>query len=430
MGRFLFVGGDAGGDVPPVLAVVAELASRGHDVDYLPVPWMPRQIGDARLADSLRQRARAAGARPVSYDAWEPTPPGEHSTPPLAELAAFDNVLAWSFYAAMAPSIAQAVEHLLAIESYDAVAIDMGATLAAAACEAHGVPYVILVHTIPISRWWPGRPCPGTGRRLTGDRVEDERLSNVMDGLIDATWLEGFNRVRSQLGLHALGRVSEVEDRAAVVLVMTEAEFDHGSQGAPANYRYVGSCVPVDESDDTALQVLDGLDDDRPVVVMSPTTTSLATGQIPFIRASIEALASLPVSGVITVGRSLDPSRFAGADNVTIAGHVPHGALLRRASVMITHCGHGTVMTALRFGVPLIGLPDFADQRDIAARIADHGVGIVLEKPASTRDIRRAVETILTDSTFAAAASRFALLLAQHNGPRHGAAELERASAR
>ena len=90
---------------------------------------------------------------------------------------------------------------------------------------------------------------------------------------------------------------------------------------------------------------------------------------------------------------------------------------------MITHCRHGTTMTSLRYGVPLLGLPDFADQRDIAARIADHRVGLILEKPPSAPDIRRAVEAILEDSTFAAAAGRFATLLADQDGPLRGAAE-------
>src|SRR5438128_12408007 len=58
MGRFLFVGGEAGGDVAPLLAVVTEVARRGHDVDFLAVPWMPHQIADTELVDSLR-RARA-----------------------------------------------------------------------------------------------------------------------------------------------------------------------------------------------------------------------------------------------------------------------------------------------------------------------------------------------------------------------------------
>jgi MGT family glycosyltransferase len=354
---------------------------------------------------------------------WEPTPEGTFSQPELAELLRFDNAVVASFYVPMGSAVATAVGDALAAARYDTVLLDMGAIAAAAACEASGVPYVFLDTTIPLMRWWPGRPCPGTGRGLADDPSVDAELAAAMDALLDATWLDCANEARSSFGLEPIAHITEVEERAARVLALTSAAFDHGAAAAPANYRYVGSCVPIGDGD--GHEGLVDRDDGRPLVVMSPTTTSLAAGQVPFVRASIEALASLPVRGVVTVGRSLDPDDFEAAANVAVAGHVAHGALLPHASAMITHCGHGTVMTALHHGVPIVGLPDFADQADIAARVVDRGAGLRLGKPPDPGAIRDAVEEVVADPSYAAAAQAIAAQMAVEDGPSAAAAELE-----
>jgi UDP:flavonoid glycosyltransferase YjiC (YdhE family) len=86
-------------------------------------------------------------------------------------------------------------------------------------------------------------------------------------------------------------------------------------------------------------------------------------------------------------------------------------------------------MTALQHRTPLVGVPDFADQRDIAARIVDHRVGVALEKPASADALANAVARVLNEPEFTEAAARLARKLATDNGPEDAAAELERVAA-
>lgn len=428
MSRYLFVTGDGGGNLTPIFAVIKELVAQGHAIDFMGVPWAEHQVQDTALADSLRQQAIEADARPVGFDAWITAQPKEYPLPAPEKMAAFDNVVTSSFFVSMAPWVADAVHRQLDCDSYDAAAIDMGAPSAAAACESRGVPYAVLVHTIDFLRWWPGRPCPGTGRRAGLEADEERRLGHSMEELLDATWLGCINDARQRLGLGGVEHLTAVEDRAATVIVMTSPEFDTGSAGAPGNHHYVGPCLPLGKPDPAAARLVESTGDERPLVIMSPTTTAFAKGQIGFVRASIEALSALPVRGLVTVGRSLDPARFASAENVTIVGHVNHNTVIPHASALITHCGHGTVMTALRFGVPLVGVPDFSDQRDIGVRVADHGLGVVLQKPASATDIKDGVETVLGDGSFRSAAELFGESLSLHSGPREAAAELGKIS--
>src|SRR5262245_45762116 len=127
MPRFLVVGGDAGGDLPPLLSVVAELTRRGNEVDFLAAPWMPSHLDNPGILDSVRRRAGAVGAHVVCEDSWAATPADAFSAPPFHELAAFDTAVVGAFYVPMATSIGDAVERRLGTTKYDAVAFGVGA---------------------------------------------------------------------------------------------------------------------------------------------------------------------------------------------------------------------------------------------------------------------------------------------------------------
>ena len=63
---------------------------------------------------------------------------------------------------------------------------------------------------------------------------------------------------------------------------------------------------------------------------------------------------------------------------------------------MVSHCGMGVAQEALMFGKPLLCLPLFGDQIDVAARILDHDIGRVLDKVRMTSsDVRRAILEIV-----------------------------------
>jgi len=73
----------------------------------------------------------------------------------------------------------------------------------------------------------------------------------------------------------------------------------------------------------------------------------------------------------------------------------------------MTHAGHGTVMKALSHGLPLVCLPMGRDQNDNAVKVQHHGCGIALKAKSRPEKIRRAVNKILTESSFRQAAGSF-----------------------
>ena len=66
----------------------------------------------------------------------------------------------------------------------------------------------------------------------------------------------------------------------------------------------------------------------------------------------------------------------------------PHSEVLRHASAVVTHAGHGTVLKALAAGVPVVAIPLGRDQLDNAARVAHHGAGLRLKPKARPRRSR------------------------------------------
>ncbi len=86
-----------------------------------------------------------------------------------------------------------------------------------------------------------------------------------------------------------------------------------------------------------------------------------------------------------------------------------HPAVLPETDVVVTHGGLGTCAGALSHGVPLVCLPLGRDQHLNAARVEAVGAGITLPSAASPHAIAAALDLVLGDPTYRAAAHRVAV---------------------
>jgi UDP:flavonoid glycosyltransferase YjiC (YdhE family) len=127
-------------------------------------------------------------------------------------------------------------------------------------------------------------------------------------------------------------------------------------------------------------------------------------GQEAVLRRSIEALGTLPVRGVVTLGPVLSPADFPAPANVRVAQSLRHSALFAETSAMITHAGHASALRPLIAGVPLVCIPLGRDQADNTVRVTERGAGIRLLPDASAEEIAAAVQRLLADPTFRDAA--------------------------
>jgi MGT family glycosyltransferase len=147
-------------------------------------------------------------------------------------------------------------------------------------------------------------------------------------------------------------------------------------------------------------QWLGELPDDRPLVFASLGTLFHAVpGRIETILA---ALAQVPCSAIVAIGRGKDPAAFAPQpDHLRLVDVVPQPLLLECCDLFLTHGGFNSAREALRLGVPLAVTPVLGDQPYNAQRCAAVGVALALssEMPSAAA-VADACRTVLADPRF------------------------------
>ena len=394
--RFLFVMGEGGGNVPPQLGLARKLITRGHDVRVLTEPCVEQDVlatgasyASFTLAPHRNDRSRESD---FVRDFEARTPVGA--------LAAFRDRMIFG------PAQAFAADTMAEIERWrpDVVAPDWLRTGAAVAAEAAGLPTALLVHGLNLLPE-PGKPPPGFGYLPAGsvlDRARDLVFGRGYLYLFNRG-LRALNETRRAYGLPRLAHVREHFERQTRFLCMYPEAFDFPANSHPPNLRYVG---PVLEQPAWAASWVSPWDPDdpRPLVVVSMSTTFMSQG--PAVQRCIEALSSMDVRGLITVGPALDPGSLRATEGVAVVRSAPHDVVFPHAAAVVTHAGLGTVMRALAHGLPVVCMPMGRDQHDVAARVRWHGAGLDIGRDPAAATIRGALGRVLEDDSFRESAQR------------------------
>ena len=190
-------------------------------------------------------------------------------------------------------------------------------------------------------------------------------------------------------------------------------------------YLYVDTCPPSLQSPEIAsvvsVQRLRPAAAERPEVdppdwldrldsaaIVYLTLGTVWNRNLDVFRTVIEAVRDEDIALIVTVGRHNDPASLGPQpDDVHVHRYIPQGVLLPRCDAVITHGGSGTTLGALAFGVPLVLLPQGADQYANAERIAAAGAGLQLLKDDVSADaVRDSVRNVLDDASYKHAAER------------------------
>jgi MGT family glycosyltransferase len=398
--RFVMAVWDGGGNAPPQIAIGRRLVERGHRVHVL---------GDPSLAD-------AAGKSGCSFSPWQrgtaqtPLDASDTKTIDWATEEPLDVVRNIRDFLQSGRASEFAADTAAAIEEFrpDVVAPDSQLFGAMIAAEEAGLPVAALVPNL----WM--LPIPETG-----DPASVKILHRVMKaGLPD------LNAARAERGLRPLGDFYDQLLGLDRILVLTSESFDPAAPFLPNQARYVGPVLDDPEWVEPWSSPWPESNQD-PLVLVS--FSQLFQNQGPLLQRIIDALGCLSVRAVASFGRSLESNALTAADNVAIARYVPHGKLLRDASLMISHCGHGTTMKALTTGVPMVCIPMGRDQDATAAAVARQGAGIVLVPGAcSVERIGEAVREVLDNDAYRINAQRLAVTFAKEHQGLDAVLELER----
>ncbi|QHC24915.1 glycosyl transferase [Streptomyces sp. GS7] len=383
----------AHGHVRPNLGVIRELVDRGHRVTYAVPP---------AFADLVA----TTGAEPRPWTTTLPTDesPQEWGAELIDHLELFldDGIQAL-------PQLIAAYEG----DTPDLVLHDTAAYPAPLLAHHWGVPAIQLTPHMVI---WDGY------EEEAGAAIRSQLLGTGRGRAYYArfqTWLDDH-------GMTALTDPDRLASRPARALVLIpRAMQPNADRVDDAVFTFVGSCGG-DRS---------GASDWRPPADLAPGTKVLAvslgsvfTDSPDFYRACIDAFGGLTDWYVVMqTGKFTDPSLLGEIpDNFAVSDWIPQPAVLRRADAFITHAGMGGSQEGLANGVPMVCVPQAADQFMNADRLQALGVARHLPKEEVTAGaLREAVLSLVRDPEVAATAERIRRETADEGGSRQAADLIE-----
>ncbi|MBP1989766.1 macrolide family glycosyltransferase [Paenibacillus eucommiae] len=180
---------------------------------------------------------------------------------------------------------------------------------------------------------------------------------------------------------------------APLTIVYTTREFQPYGETFDQTYKFVGPSISsrlTQENFDFA--AIKGKDS----IYISLGTVFNQT--IDFYKLCFEALGNTDHTIVMSIGNKAQTSDLGEIPkNFIVNNYVPQTDVLQYTKLFITHGGMNSTHEGLYYGVPLIVIPQSADQPIIAGQVASIGAGIKLQLHSLTANqLREAVDHVLT----------------------------------
>ena len=402
MARVLAYTSPARGHLYPLVPILDELASRGHDIAIRTLASQVALMQDRGFAAApIATRVEA-----LVHDDYEARTPQGSLRRGVAKFAA----RAEHEVADLRAAIAAAHPDVVLVD-----AMSWGASAAAAAWEgpwAQWFPYPLPVPSRDVPPFGPGlRPAAGPLGRL-----RDRALRPLVLSSMAKVFLPPVNAARDAVGELPLASITEMFTAAPLLLYMTAEPFEYPRSDWPASVRMVGPCCWDPPADPPSW--LAGID--RPIVLVSTSSEFQDDGRL--VTTALEALADEDMHVVATIPAA-DIPRTKVPANAHVEQFVPHAPILSRAACAVTHGGAGVTQKALAARVPVCVVPFGRDQLEVARRVEVAQAGTRL--PARRLNPDRLRAKIREAMTKHAGADRVADGFAATGGPTAAAHAIE-----
>ena len=140
---------------------------------------------------------------------------------------------------------------------------------------------------------------------------------------------------------------------------------------------------------------------DRPTVYV--TMGTIFNKSVDVFTTVLDGLRDEAVNVIVTVGATGDPALLGPQpDNVHVEQYIPQTQLLPHCDLLVSHAGSGATIGALAAGVPMLAVPQGADQFLNAEAIVSVGAGLrLLPTELTAGAVQDAARQLLDDSRFA-----------------------------
>ncbi|MFF2878411.1 macrolide family glycosyltransferase [Gottfriedia sp. NPDC057991] len=232
----------------------------------------------------------------------------------------------------------------------------------------------------------------------TFDKMMEKQLKNIPEEIIKPINDE-FNRlslnIKKKYAVEINSYYEVFCNPAPLTIVYTTRAFQPGGEAFNNSYKFVGPSIGSRLQQDTF--------DLSTIKSKSPIYISLGTvfnRSIDFYKLCFEAFGNSEHSVVMSIGKqtSLDDLGII-PPNFIVKQYVPQTEVLKYTKLFITHGGMNSTCEGLYYGVPLIVIPQNADQPMIAEQIAKIGAGLQLQTQNLTPiQLREAAEDVLNNN--------------------------------
>jgi UDP:flavonoid glycosyltransferase YjiC (YdhE family) len=121
------------------------------------------------------------------------------------------------------------------------------------------------------------------------------------------------------------------------------------------------------------------------------------------LRVAVAGSASSGAQVIVTVGKENDPAMLEPMpDNVQVQRFIPQDQVLADCACVVAHGGSGTMLGSLAWGLPLLIVPQFADQFYNAERAVQAGVALALTSSEISIDaVSACLQRLISEVAFA-----------------------------
>jgi UDP:flavonoid glycosyltransferase YjiC (YdhE family) len=385
----------ADGHFKPLTGIAAHLSARGHDVrwyagpeygrklDTLGMTWFPyrhaTEVTGENLNDLFPERAGLKGPRMLSFDLEK-------------------------FFVANVDHHFRDIVSLRSDFPFDVMLCDGAMYVEKLVAERLGLP----VFAISLTTVMPDNQGPPPFFGLRPARTVVGRTHHrIVRRMLASTIKRGTLAYNEILMTHDLAPIPR-DGFPHVPMASARRVFLNGSPGLefpgyrpPENAEYVGPLLPARAAlpRDTPPLPPAVLDPGTKVVAVSQGTVD-HTDPTKLTIPTLQALQDGPHVVVATTGGAgtADLRQRFATPNIVIEDFIDYDVLFPHVDVFVTNGGFGSVLAAVRHGVPLVAAGKTEGKNDIAARIGHNQLGIDLRKERpKPANIRAAVSRALAD---------------------------------